>query len=150
MFTYFNYTVFWLIVLVLCLLIEAITLGLTTIWFSFGALSAWIFSLITDNVLIQLTVFFVVSFIMLYFTRPIAIKYLKIGHTKTNYEGLIGQKAVVLSVIDNIHDKGIVKVNGQTWTARSINNDIIQKDAIVTIKEIKGVKLIVELNSQKS
>ena len=35
-----NYTIFWLVALVLFILIEIATMGLTTIWFAGGALVA--------------------------------------------------------------------------------------------------------------
>ncbi|TCK90569.1 membrane protein implicated in regulation of membrane protease activity [Natranaerovirga hydrolytica] len=135
---------YWLIILVVSLFIEAITLGLTTIWFAFGALVAWGLSLLNVHLALQITVFFVVSFVMLYYTRPIAAKYLNIGKVKTNYESIIGKKGVVVETVDNIKGQGVVKIDGNTWTARATNEEVIEKDSVVTITEVKGVKIIVQ------
>ena len=138
-------SIIWLIILIICLIIEAITLGLTTIWFAIGALLAFFTSLFGDNIFIQILIFFITSFVMFYFTRPIALKYLKIGHTKTNFESLIGKKGIVIEQIVNMQSKGLVKIDGKIWTARNINeNELVEKDSYVIIREINGVKLIVE------
>ncbi|TCT14689.1 membrane protein implicated in regulation of membrane protease activity [Natranaerovirga pectinivora] len=134
----------WLIILVLSLLIEALTLGLATIWFAFGALAAWVLSLFGIHMAVQVTVFFVISFVMLYYTRPVAIKVLKIGKTKTNYESIIGKEGVVTEEINNLKGVGVVKVDGNTWTARGKTNEIIERDSVIKVAEVIGVKLIVE------
>ena len=47
--------------------------------------------------------------------------------------------------IDNLANKGQVQVKGQYWTARTYQaNQIIETGKTVKIKEISGVKLIVE------
>jgi membrane protein implicated in regulation of membrane protease activity len=66
------------------------------------------------------------------------------GKTRTNADSLIGQEAVVTEKIDNIKSTGAAQVNGQIWTARSVNPaHVIEKDEIVMIRAIEGVKLIV-------
>jgi len=72
--------------------IEAVTFGLATIWFAVGAVAAIAASAIGLNFYMQTAVFFVVSIVLLYFTRPIAKEYLKIGAQKTNVSEIIGQK----------------------------------------------------------
>ncbi|GKX28381.1 hypothetical protein SH1V18_08610 [Vallitalea longa] len=134
----------WLGVLIICVILEAATLGLTTIWFAFGALASLLISLFGVGIFIQIVVFIVVSLCLLYFTRPIAVKVLKIGHVKTNYESIIGKVGIVIDEINNLAAKGQVKVDGQTWSCRSINGDTIEKSKKVKVLEVKGVKLIVE------
>lgn len=138
-------TVFWLIVLIILVAIEIATLGLTTIWFAGGALIATIAALLNAPILVQCILFFAVSIIMLYFTRPIAVKYFNKDRAKTNVEGMIGKQAIVISEIDNIQGIGQVTVNGQEWTARS-NSDgkTLEVGKVVTVMSIIGVKLIVE------
>ena len=63
---------------------------------------------------------------------------------KTNAEALIGQTAIVTENISNIDAKGRVKVRGMEWSARSADGDTIAKDSHVIVKEIDGVKLIVD------
>lgn len=137
--------VIWLAVFIICLVIEAATLGLTTIWFAFGAFVSLLLSIIGVNVPIQVFVFLIVSGALLYFTRPIALKVLKkIGHVKTNYESIIGKVGIVTERVDNIAGKGQAKVEGQMWSCRSLTGDTIDKDMRVMVSQVKGVKLIVE------
>jgi len=92
---------------------------------------------------IQFIVFLLSSIALLWYTRPIAKKYLKIGSYKTNAEGLVGREAIVIEKIEKFKT-GQVKVNGQYWTAVSYEQKTIEADSTVVIKGIEGVKLIVE------
>ncbi|KAB1434299.1 NfeD family protein [Candidatus Galacturonibacter soehngenii] len=139
------YDMYWLILFVILLIIEIITLGLTTIWFAGGALAAFVASVFNASLGIQIILFFLVSFLLLFLTRPIAMRYLNQNRTKTNAESLIGKIAIVTKDISNIKGEGSVIVNGLEWSARSVYDEVtIAKDALVIIKEISGVKLIVE------
>ncbi|MBH1940465.1 NfeD family protein [Mobilitalea sibirica] len=133
----------WLIILAVLIFIEIITLGLTTIWFAGGALVAFVFSLFFDNLLIEIVLFLVVSLLLLYFTRPLVVKYFNPKRTKTNYEGIIGKEALVIVTIDNINAVGQVIVDGQEWSARSATGNMIEKGTKVTVQNVSGVKLIV-------
>lgn len=134
----------WLIIIAACVIIEASTMGLTTIWFAIGALIAWFVYLTGASLQVQIVVFLLVSILCLVLTRPIAVKKLKVGRAKTNLDSLIGEIAKVENTIDNFNNEGYVKTRGQVWTARSEDDEVIEKDELVVIKEIKGVKLIVK------
>lgn len=134
----------WLIILAILLLIEIITLGLTTIWFAGGTLVAFIVSLFYDNLLLEIILFLVISLLLLYFTRPYVIKYFNPKRIKTNYEGLVGKQALVTTTIDNIHAQGQVIVDGQEWSARSSDGSTIEVGVRVIVQDISGVKLIVK------
>ena len=137
--------IFWLVLLILCIGIEVMTLGLTTIWFAGGALVAIFASLLHAPIFVQIILFFIVSLAMLFFTRPIAVKYFNKDRVKTNVESMVGRQAIVTGEIDNVKAVGQVTVNGQEWTARSCNDRIrIPEGSIVTVRAIHGVKLIVE------
>lgn len=136
--------IIWIIIAVIFVIIEAITLGLSTIWFSIGALVSSIFSLFGFNLIVQIAAFLIISSLLLYYTRPIAKKYLKIGHTRTNADSLINETAIVIKEIDNIKGYGQVKVKGQIWSAKSLNNEIISENEKVKIIDIQGVRLVVE------
>lgn len=141
----FTATVMWLIIMVILIIIEAITLGLTTIWFAGGALVAWIAALCHAPIIVQIILFLIVSIVLLVFTRPIALKHFNKDRTKTNAEALVGEQAVVTEDISNLMATGVVSLNGQTWTARSSDDNIeIKKGEVVTVLSIAGVKLIVE------
>lgn len=134
----------WLIILAACIIIEASTMGLTTIWFAIGALVAWFVYLIGLSIQVQIVIFLIVSIACLVITRPIAVEKLKVGKAKTNLDSLIGETAKVETTINNINNEGYVKLKGQIWSARSIDDEVIDKDELVVVKEIKGVKLIVK------
>lgn len=135
----------WLLLAAIFIVIEIITLGLTTIWFAGGAFVAAIAAACGANLVIQIILFVVVSVVLLFLTRPIAVKHLNANTEKTNAEALVGAKAVVLEEINNLKETGKAKVNGMEWTARAKSDDeIIPVDSMVTITEISGVKLIVE------
>lgn len=137
--------IFWLVLLILCIVIEVLTLGLTTIWFAGGALIAIFASLLYAPIFVQIILFFAVSLAMLFFTRPIAVKYFNKDRVKTNVESMVGRQAIVTGEIDNVKATGQVTVNGQEWTARSWDDRVkIPEGAIVTVRAINGVKLIVE------
>ncbi len=135
---------YWLVLMAVLIIIEIVTLGLTTIWFAFGSLAAYIANLCGGNLIVQIVVFFVVSVVTLIFTRPIAVKYFNKERIKTNAESLIGEKAKVIEKIDDINATGRVVVKGQEWMARTESESIVEVDSIVLIKCIKGAKLIVE------
>lgn len=137
-------TIFWLIAFVALLVIEIITLGLTTVWFAIGSIAAFLAAYVGGSVVVQVVVFLVVSTVFLIFTRPILMKFFNQKRERTNAESLIGQKALVLETIDSIHAVGRVIVNGMEWSAKTEEPVTIEKDEIVLIKGIQGVKLIVE------
>lgn len=137
--------IFWLAALIVLLFIEVLTLGLTTIWFAGGALTAFISAYLNADLWLQVALFLVVSLVLLFFTRPIAIKYVNQKRIKTNYEGLIGKIVKVSETVDNYNQAGSAIVNGVPWTVRSSNDDvIILPETKVKIVNITGVKLIVE------
>jgi len=142
--------IFWLVALAFLIVIELGTLGLTTIWFAFGCLVAFLASLLGIHLGIQIALCLVVSVVLLVFTRPLATKYLNSKTTKTNAESLVGKTAEVSVAIDNIRASGQVMINGLEWTARSTDDEkLIGKGALVTIIGISGVKLIVEEKENK-
>ena len=132
----------WLGIVALFLVIEAVTVGLTTIWFAGGALVA---AVLGASQAVQWILFFAVSVILLIFTRPLAVRYMNRGVERTNVNRLIGEKAVVIQKISNLDQTGQVKVGDVEWMARTESDEMkIPEKAVVVIKEVQGVKLIVE------
>ncbi len=141
----------WLLLAAIFIVIELVTLGLTTIWFAGGAFVAAIAGACGANLVVQVILFLVVSIVLLVLTRPIAVKHLDSQIEKTNSEALIGQTAVVIQEINNVNATGQAKINGMEWTARAKNDSaIIPAGTNVTIVEISGVKLIVEVEKDTS
>ena len=140
-----NLTLLWLIIFVVCIAVEIGTMGLTTIWFAGGALIASIVAAIGAPIWLQGVLFFGVSFILLYFTRPVAVKYFNKDRVKTNVESMIGKQAIVISEINNLQGIGQVTVGGIEWSARTVQEGItLPVGCVVVVRAISGVKLIVE------
>ena len=136
--------IFWLVLLIICIGIEVATMGLTTIWFAGGALVAIFAAVVGAPIWLQAVIFIVVSLVLLFFTRPIAVKYFNKDRVKTNVESMVGRQAIVISEIDNLQGVGQVTVGGQEWSARSAEDQVkIAVGAVVVVAAINGVKLIV-------
>ncbi|MDO4748005.1 MAG: NfeD family protein [Eubacteriales bacterium] len=138
-------SIFWLVLTVLMVIIEACTTQLVSIWFAVGALSGCISALITEKIWIQVLVFVVVTVITLITTRPLAKRVNNKIKTHTNSDRNIGKTALVVSDINNTDSVGQVKVSGSIWSAKSADNSVILKDSEVVVKDIEGAKLVVEL-----
>ena len=135
----------WMALVIIFLVVELVTVGLTTIWLAGGALVAFILAAVGAGFWLQLIAFFAVSFVLIYFTRPFAVKYLNPRRTRTNSEELIGEVVKVIGRIDNRAAEGKALVKGLEWSARAVSDDmIIEKDTLVKVVRIEGVKLIVE------
>ncbi len=140
-----DWILIWIILLVAFVVIEVLTMGLTTIWFAGGALAAAIMAALHLPSYVQIATFIVVSIVLIFFTRPIAVRYFNKDRVKTNAESIVGKKAIVTGAIDNIKAQGQVTVSGMEWSARSVSDDVnIAEGTVVTIVAISGVKLIVE------
>ncbi len=134
----------WLLVLLVCIIVEFVTMGLTTVWFAGGALVAILAAALHAPIPLQVALFLGVSILLLIFTRPIAVKYFNKDRIRTNAESMIGRQAIVISEINNLEGIGQVTVNGMEWSARSINDVEIPVGEVVIVRAINGVKLIVE------
>ena len=132
---------YWLGAAAIFVVIEIITMGLTTIWFAGGALVGAVMAAFSLPLWSQIIAFVIVSVILLILTRPWALKYLNSRTVRTNADSLIGQTALVKETINNMERK----VEGQIWTARSISDDVqLHEGQKVMIESISGVKVIVK------
>lgn len=136
--------VFWLCAMIVLGIMEAATVGLVCIWFAGGALAALIAAALSAPVWLQVVVFFVVSAGLLALFRPFARKFVNSKGTATNVDANIGKTAVVIEPIDNLRGTGRVMIGSVDWTARSTDGSVIEKDALVRVLRIEGVKVCVE------
>lgn len=135
----------WLGLFILLLVIEIITVGLTTIWFAVGALAALAANVLGADLIIQIIIFLAVSIVLLIFTRPWAEKHLNRKRVRTNYEREIGKVIRITEKVDNLNQTGKSVVDGQEWTVRSKNDsEIFEAGALARVAAVSGVKLIVE------
>ena len=123
---------------------EAVTVGLTFIWFAIGALGGLITAWLGGPVWLQVIVFLAVSALALVLVRPLASRFMKTSHSPTNADRVIGQTAIVTEAIDNVEGKGQVNIAGQVWSARSQHDVAIPSGTEVKVLRIEGVKVYVE------
>lgn len=141
--------IFWLVLLIIAIAVEVGTMGLTSIWFAGGAVTAILAAMLHAPIAVQVILFFLVSLILLCFTRPVAVRYFNKDRVKTNVESMVGRQAVVTGEIDNIQGIGQVTVSGQEWSARCIADNLrIPVGTVVNVVSISGVKLIVKVDEQ--
>ena len=135
----------WLGLFILLLVIEIITVGLTTISFAAGARAALAANVLGADLMIQIIIFLAVSVVLLIFTRPWAEKHLNRKRVRTNYEREIGKVIRITEKVDNLNQTGKSVVDGQEWTVRSKNDsEIFEAGALARVAAVSGVKLIVE------
>ena len=139
-------SIYWLLLFILLLVIEVMTMGLTTIWFAGGALAAFLVSLVAGNILeLEVAVFIIVSVILLIFTRPLAMRYLNRKTTLTNADSVVGSIVRVTEPVNNILDQGAAQADGKVWTARGASDDLLfEEGELAVVQEIRGVKLILQ------
>ena len=137
----------WAVLIVFFTLVEAFTLGLTSIWFAVGSLAALIASALGFNLAVQFVAFIIVAMILLIYTRPLARKIFKVGQNKTNVDALIGKTGVITVPIEN-NELGQAKLNGQIWTAKGQEHETYSIGEEIEVLAIEGVKLIVKKKDQ--
>ena len=129
---------------VVLLIIEGATYGLTSVWFAIGALCALITAALGAPLWLQVLWFAVVSAATLLLTRPLVVKYVNSRTQPTNADRLLGQTAMVRERVDNLAGTGTVYADGKLWTARSAGGQVLPEGERVLVRRIEGVKLIVE------
>lgn len=137
-------TIIWIAAMVIFGVVEAVTVGLASIWFVVGSVAGLIAAICGGPVWLQIALFFVVSIVCLAATRPLVKKLLHKDVTATNADRVLGQTARVTESIDNAVPTEAVYVGGMTWTARSESGQPIPRNAQVKIVRMEGVRLFVE------
>jgi membrane protein implicated in regulation of membrane protease activity len=135
----------WLIAAVVFAVGEALTLGLFLAPFAGGALVAAILSGAGVGAFGEWAAFLAVAVVLLMALRPLARSHKRMPHQiRTGTAALIGRPAVVLERIANHEGVGLVKIDGDTWTARSYDeDDVIEPGAHVQVVEIRGAIALV-------
>lgn len=133
----------WIGIAVLLAVLEVSTTQLVSIWFVVGAVAAAITTVFTDSLLIQIIVFVLISAVCLAVTRPFVKKITKSKKICTNADSLIGKTGIITIEVNNSIAQGQINVNGQIWSARSEDDNLILKvNQKAEVKSISGVKLI--------
>lgn len=133
----------WLIIAAVLFIFEAITVGLVCIWFSLGALGAFAVSFFTENIIIQLLIFALISAVSFIFVKPVFGKIMPERTNTNSTSRLIGKTAVVTEKITP--SSGRVKTGDISWLAKSSEeNDVIETGTSVKIIATNSNVLTVE------
>jgi len=133
---------FWIFVIVVAFVIEVNTLDLVSIWFSLGAIVAFIGSLMGLSEMNQMWIFILSTSILLLLTRPLAKKYMIKNTIKTNADRLVGKIAKVTKAI-HPGERGEVKIDGKYWLSFSQQEVAFEVNERVEVLAIEGVKLLI-------
>ena len=140
--------IIWLALLIAFGAGEAITVGLTSIWFAVGSLGALICALLGAKLWLQIGMFLLLSILALALLRPLARRFLTPDYSATNADRVIGSTTVVVQEINNLKGQGQVKIADLEWSARSETGEIIPVGTEVTVLRIEGVKVFVALKEE--
>ncbi len=136
-----SYWVIWLMIVILLIIIEAMTVNLVSAWFIASGIVSLFVSLLCDSFFIQFGVFVLLGILLLIFTRASLLQKMEARKEKTNLDLVLDKVGIVTQKITK-NTVGEVKVDGKFWSA--ISDRVIPVDAHVLVKEIQGVKLVVE------
>ena len=138
-----NMIVIWIILAVVFLVVELVTVGMVSLWFMIGALVALLAAAVGASPWLQILLFLLVSIACFALLYPRLKSFVGRNRQPTNADMVLGKTCVVTQRIDNLAGTGAVSIGGKTWTARSVDGETVEKDSLVRVDQIQGVKLIV-------
>lgn len=145
--------IIWTILLVAFLIAEAVTFDMVTVWFAIGALAALILDILNAPVWMQITVFVIISIVLLLLfilmIKPRLGSFMKKSEA-TNADRVVGEQGIVTLDIDPVQATGLVKVKGQIWSAVSEDNRKIEEGTKVVVTEIRGVRVVVNVKTDNT
>lgn len=137
--------VVWLLVFTAFLVLELVTVSLTSVWFAGGALGGLVVRLLGGSVQFQLFAFVAVSFLLLILVRPFAARWIGPEKKGAAPDGLIGRNVVVKTRIDNRQEAGSVTLAGETWLARAWEDGhILEPGDLAVVTAVRGARLFVK------
>jgi len=133
----------WVAIGVICMIIEIFTPGFLFMSFGIGAIITGLFSLIPFIKLpFQILVFAIVTFLVFISMRKFSKKLISETSQETNIFALKGKTGIVTKEIP-VDGRGYVKIEGEEWSAVSLDNSLIKKGEKVLIEKVEGNKVIV-------
>ncbi len=141
---YFHLALWFLIFLIL-IIVEVLTINLSTVWFIIGSVFAFFSSFFTRNLNYQIIVFIVFTIISIILTKRFLTKVSNFKKINTNVDSIIGRTCLVTKDINNLLNQGEIVIDKNIWSALSKDDNVIIREGTkVKICDIKGVKVIVE------
>lgn len=136
----------WLAVVIICVVVELLTTSLTTIWFALSAILMIFLSKIGLALQWQILIFLVLSFALLFVTRPLVMK--KIRPQNTNVNALEGQEVLIVKAVEQFQ-KGEAKTkNGVVWTCESESGQNIPAGSTGIVTKVNGNTLIIKTKNE--
>jgi len=134
-------TFIWLGVIAALVVIELVTYGLYFAALAAAALVPLALSLVGLDLWVQALGFLAAAVVALVFVRPVITKLQgENPETMTNAAAMVGKDAIVTEDVSQV--TGYVKIQGETWSART-GKGTKQVGSKVVIEKIDGVTLIV-------
>jgi membrane protein implicated in regulation of membrane protease activity len=135
----------WILVAVAFGVGELLTTSFFLAPFSVGALAAAAVAAVGGGTVVSWSAFIVVSLLTLWVVRPIARSHMRTPpQLRTGTAALIGRRAIVLERIANDEGVGCVRIDGEVWTARAYDEDlVIEAGTPVEVVEIRGATALV-------
>ena len=138
----------WLIIAGVAFIAEIFTTGFLVFWFGLGALISMVVSIFCPgDYILQTSVFVITSTLLIFLTKPLVNKFTKKDKDKeysTNAYSIVGKKGIVVQDINPVHGVGQIKIAGETWSAKTSDDSIIEKGSQIEVIEIQGVKAVVK------
>lgn len=141
-----NLWVLWLLVAVVCLILELVSGGFFIICFAIGGTATAIAALLGASIYWQLFIFALVSLLTIFGVRPFALKYLHRNDDsarRSNADALIGRQGLVSQTIE-AGGFGRVAIDGDDWKAVSIDGQVLEKGTRVEVKSRESIIITVD------
>ena len=133
----------WIAVIIVAIVAEVLTDQLISIWFVPGAIVAVILDFCNVSILWQVLAVLLIATAGIILAKTVLSKVLKTKIIKTNIDAIVGERCVVTERVDNYAGCGQVKIKGQIWFARGVDDDdVFEEGDVLRVVAIEGVKVI--------
>ena len=129
----------WLVILIICLVIEFVRIELIGACGAGGALVGLVLNILGFNPFLQIAAAVAVAVFLFIVVRPVGMKYIMRARREKQLMELEGRDAIVTVRIDNTNESGVVRIGNKNWSARSNRpNGIIDEGEVVTVVAMRG------------
>ncbi|QGP93625.1 hypothetical protein MGLY_30450 [Neomoorella glycerini] len=134
----------WVAIAIALIVAEIFSLTFYLILFAIGAFGAALVQALGLSLSYQVGIFVVISIILAVFVQPILKRTFVLNHQGrlSNAEALVGQRGYVTGEVTV--DRVLVKVNGETWSARSLDGQTLAPGTPVQVVRVEGATLLVK------
>ncbi|MBF0224345.1 MAG: NfeD family protein [Desulfobacterales bacterium] len=142
----------WITLGIILVIVEIFTPGFVLASFGVACMAAGIIASIGFSFNIQLIFFSIITLLIFFTIRPLFNRFFyKNSKMKpTGVDALLSKKALVIEKINNVENRGRIKIGGETWRALSETEKIIDIGALVIIKKIEGTTAFVEKKEEEN